>query len=390
MSPVTRLFSAAAVASVATAAVLDLGIIVDNGYKVVEFGIGTPAKTFRLLFDTGSSSSWATDSQCLAKGNCNNGSGYDRTGYSINASTSGHYTGESAVIPYLGGDVAGPTVAEKWTIGNFTWDQSFIAANESNWAALAADGFMGLGFSSIIDGGANTVVETLMAENRLDAAKFGIYYGTEAKNTSGVPGDGVLTIGGSREHEYIEGDLVTIPITRVDGTYDVWRSTILKVNGTRTTSNGSVIETETDFDQARVVFDTGAGSITLPTKQNLAVYESIGMNYTKILKGEHIPLCSEFNSSWSFKFTFGDYRYPQTIEIPGDQLARPGFAYRDDACWPPFEDGAQSGFVLIGTPLLRNFYTVWDYGSAANETVIGKFDPTLSFGYLKNKTAAAK
>lgn len=32
MSPVTRFFSAAAVASVATAAVLDLGIIVDNGY----------------------------------------------------------------------------------------------------------------------------------------------------------------------------------------------------------------------------------------------------------------------------------------------------------------------------------------------------------------------
>ncbi|OHF02554.1 hypothetical protein CORC01_02249 [Colletotrichum orchidophilum] len=383
MSAITRFFSAAAVASVATAAVIDLPIIVDDGYKVVELGIGTPAKTFRLLFDTGSSSSWATDSECLAKGKCNNASGYHRTGYSIDASTSGHYTGGSAVIPYLGGDVAGLTVAEKWTVGNSSWEQSFIAANESSWSSLAADGFLGLGFSSIIDGGANTVVETLMGENRLDAAKFGIYYGTEVNNTGGVPGNGVLTIGGSREADYVDGELVTVPIWQAEDGYDVWRSSILTINGTRSTGNGSVTETETDFDQARVVFDTGASKITLPTKLNLAVYESIGMNYTAILKGDHIPLCSEFNSSWSVKFSFGDYRYPQTVEITGDQLAIPGFAYRDDACWPPFEEGTQSWFVLIGSTFLKNFYTVWDYGSAANETQIRNFHPTLSLGNLK-------
>ncbi|KAF4806002.1 putative vacuolar protease A [Colletotrichum siamense] len=384
MSPVTRFFSAAAAASVATAAVMELPIIVDNGYKTVEFNIGTPAKTYRLLFDTGSSSSWAVDSTC--KTECANVSGYNRTGYDIAASSTGNLTGNSADIPYLGGRVAGPAVAEVWSAGGVTWDQAFIAANESNWAALAADGFMGLGFSSIIDGGANTVMETLMAEGHLDAAKFGIYYGTEFTNTGGVPGDGVLTLGGSREADFVDGDLTTIPITRViPGFYDVWRSTMLAVNGTRTTANGSVTETEVDFDIGRVVFDTGAGSITLPEAQNLKVYESIGMNYTAILNGEHIPLCSEFNSSWSFKFSFGDYRTPQVVEITGEQLKRPGFANRDDACWPPFEGGETSGFTLIGTPFLRNFYTVWDFGAAANETDISKFDPKLSFGKIKAK-----
>ncbi|GJC87611.1 putative vacuolar protease A [Colletotrichum liriopes] len=384
MSPVTRFFSAAAAASVAAAAVLDMPIIVDNGYKTIQFNIGTPAKTYRLLFDTGSSSSWAVDSEC-AKSTCPNVSGYDRVGYSINSSTSGSYTGGYADIAYLGGNTAGPTVSETWAVGDFTWKQDFIAANETNWAATAADGFMGMGFSSIIDGGANTVVETLMAQNRLDEAKFGIYYGTESNDTGGVPGNGVVTIGGSREGDFVDGDLTTIPITRVNGGYDVWRSIILKVNGTRSAGNGSTVETETDFDQASVVFDTGAGSITLPSKQNLEVYESIGMNYTAILAGEHIPLCSEFNSSWSFKFSFGDYRYPQTVEITGDQLRRPGFANREDACWPPFQDGSP-GFALIGTPFLRNFYTVWDYGSAANETELWRFDPTLSFGKLKPET----
>uniref|UniRef100_L2G0U7 Pepsinogen c n=1 Tax=Colletotrichum fructicola (strain Nara gc5) TaxID=1213859 RepID=L2G0U7_COLFN len=132
---------------------------------------------------------------------------------------------------------------------------------------------------------------------------------------------------------------------------------MLSVNGTRATSNGS-LETA-----------------------NLKVYESIGMNYTAILAGEHIPLCSEFNSSWSFKFSFGDYRTPQVVEITGEQLKRPGFAKRDDARWPP----ETSGFTLIGTPFLRNFYTVWDFGAAANETDISKFDPKLSFGKIKAK-----
>ncbi|KAK6223556.1 pepsin a [Colletotrichum tabaci] len=383
MASVTRFFSAATVVSVAAAAVLDLPIIVQNGYKTVEIDIGTPAKTYRLLFDTGSSSSWAVDSEC-ARSTCANVSGYDRVGYSINASTSGSYTGGYADIAYLGGDTAGPTVSETWAAGGISWRQDFIAANETNWAAMAGDGFLGLGFSSIIDGGANTVVETLMAQGRLDEAKFGIYYGTEHNQTGGEPGDGVLTIGGSRAADFVDGELVTVPVTRVDGGYDVWRTTMLAINGTRTTAadGGGIVETETSFDFDRVVFDTGAGSITLPTEKNLAAYESIGWNYTAILRGDHVPLCSEFNATWSFKFTFGDYRDPQTVEVTGDQLRRPGFAYRDDACWPPFQDGG-AGLVLIGTPFLRNFYTVWDYGAAANETEIGRFDPKLSFGKLK-------
>ncbi|KAH6874409.1 aspartic peptidase domain-containing protein [Thelonectria olida] len=376
------LFSAALCASylaVAGATVLDLPILVDNGYKVVELGIGTPSKSYRLLFDTGSSSSWAVDGTCTDT--CPNVSGYDRVGYNTNGSTTGHYTGGYANIPYLGGTVAGPAVSEVWKASGLKWKQSFIAANESNWAALAADGFMGMAFSSIIDGGANTVVETLMAEGHLDEAKFGIYYGTEPEDTHGKPGDGVLTIGGSRESKYVKGELTTIPITRVDGGYDVWRSMILGVNGTRSV-NGEAIEAETSFDIGNVVFDTGASSISFPDEQNLKVYESIGMNYTAILEGDHIPLCSEFNSSWSVSFSFGDYRDPQVVTLRGDQLKLPGFAYRDDACWPPFEGGNAAGFTLVGTRFLRNFYTVWDYGADATETDISNFDPTLSFGNL--------
>ncbi|TDZ25382.1 hypothetical protein Cob_v001780 [Colletotrichum orbiculare MAFF 240422] len=53
------------------------------------------------------------------------------------------------------------------------------------------------------------------------------------------------------------------------------------------TADGGLVETETGFDFSTVVFDTGAGSVTLPARQNAVVYASIGMNYSKILSGEH-------------------------------------------------------------------------------------------------------
>ncbi|TKW57035.1 putative vacuolar protease A [Colletotrichum tanaceti] len=393
MPSVTRFVSAAAAVSVAAAAVLNLPIIVQNGYKTVQIDMGTPAKTYRLLFDTGSSSSWAVDSKC-ARSTCANVSGYNRVGYSINDSTSGSYTGGHADIAYLGGNASGLTVSETWAAGGISWRQDFIATNKTNWAAMAGDGFLGLGFSSIIDGGANTVVETLMAQGRLDEAKSGIYYGTEHTQTAEVagvpgpgPGDGVLTIGGSREADFVDGELVTMPVMKsIDGRgYDVWRTVIQAINGTRKSADGKVVlaETQTRFHSDRVVFDTGAGSITLPREQAVAAYESIGWNYTALLRGDHVPLCSEFDASWSFKFTFGDYRFePRTVEVTGEQLRRPGFAHREDACWPPFEAGG-GGLVLIGTPFLRNFYTVWDYGAAADEKDPGRFEPKLSFGKLK-------
>ncbi|KAF5670707.1 hypothetical protein FCIRC_8873 [Fusarium circinatum] len=360
----------------ASAAVLDMPMVVKGGYKMVQVGVGKPEQDFLLLFDTGSASAWMIDSECATECPHYN---KDRVGYNFTASSTGKYTGESASIDYLGGKVAGPTVEERFEADGVTWQSKFIAANESNWSSLAAAGFMGLAFGSIADGGATPVFETLMAEKKVDEPRFGIYYSEEdGDDTNGKPGKGLLTLGGSKEKEYVKGDLIEIPIN-TNNDFDLWRSILHSTTGSRKGKNCSATKSKVDLDVS-VVFDTGASGITVPESKIEEIYESIGMNWTAILSGKHIPLCSEFTKDWSVAFEVGYYGESKFLNITGDQLALPGFANRDDACWPPMDSGDE-GLALLGARFLKNFYTVWDYGKFPAEA--GFIKPTLSFGYLK-------
>ncbi|KAF5615435.1 hypothetical protein F52700_13405 [Fusarium sp. NRRL 52700] len=361
----------------ASAAVLDMPVYVKDGYKMVKVGVGKPEQDFLLLFDTGSASAWMVDSECATE--CPHYD-KDRVGYNFTASSTGKYTGGSADIGYLGGKVVGPTVEERFEAEGLTWQSKFIAANESTWSSLAAAGFMGLAFGSIADGGATPVFESLMAEKKMDEPRFGIYYSKEdGDDTNGKPGKGLLTLGGSKEKEYIKGDLVEIPInTDVNNNYDVWRSVLHSTTGSRKGKNCSATKSKVELDIS-VIFDTGASGVTVPESSIEEIYESIGMNWTAILSGKHIPLCSEFTKDWSVAFEVGYYGDSKFVNVTGDQLAVPGFANREDACWPPIDSGPE-GYALIGPRFLRNFYTVWNYGGFPDS---GFTSPTLSFGYLK-------
>lgn len=385
MKTATR-FSSALIATAAigtaSAKVLDLPISIKDGYNMVTFGVGSPAQNFQLLFDTGSASAWMIDAECAET--CPHINKGHRTGYNISESSTGKLTGQDASIEYLGGRVVGPTVKDQFSADGLTFEASFIAANESSWSAMAGAGFMGLSFGSIADGGATPIFETLMAEKLMDKPRFGIYYArADGQDTGDAPGKGVVTLGGSREDKYVDGDLITIDVTSGEtGDYDLWRSVLHTVTGSLKSSNCTKGKKQ-DFamNGATIVFDTGASSIGLPPGQIEEMYESIGMNWTAIIKGDHIPLCSEFTDDWSITLQLGFYGEEKNLTITGDQMALPGFANREDACWPPFEETNSSGFSLIGIKLLQNFYTVWDYSAFPKDG--GFMSPKLSFGKLK-------
>ncbi|KAM0344790.1 hypothetical protein ACHAPU_007165 [Fusarium lateritium] len=376
----TSTSAAVAIIGTASAAVLDLPISIRDGYQMVDFGVGTPAQHFNLLFDTGSSSTWMVDQGCAET--CSHVDKGHRTGYNKTASSTSKYTGDDASIDYLGGRVAGPTVKDQFTADGVKFEAAFIAANESNWSSLAANGFVGLSFGSIADGGAAPIFETLMAENKVDEPRFAIYYSRAEGDDSDGPGKGRLTLGGSKEKEYVDGDMSTIKITTGGQDYDVWRSILHTFTGSCHKSNcTNKAKHEVNLNGANTVFDTGASSMSFPPDAIEEIYESIGMNWTAILKGEHIPLCSEFTDDWSITLSVGFYGEEKDLTVYGSQLALPGFANRDDACWPPFDDSGSYGFSLIGRRFLQNFYTVWDYGVFPKEGAY--ISPTLSFGKLK-------
>lgn len=311
---------------------------------------------------------------------------YERVGYNASASSTAVTLDSYGSIEYFGGVTSGPATSDLFTLisedsSPLSWNQTFLAANESSWTAMPADGFLGLAFSTIAAPDTTTLVETLMQQELIDEPRFGIYYGKEFSTTGNNP-EGVLTLGGSKEDTYVEGDLTFVPL-RKEAEFQVWRVSLKSITGIKSITSDSPTTATQTFDDGRAVFDTGAGDIEVPTEQIYGLYESIGFNYTALLYGDYIPMCTEFNSSWSVTFTFDGSTSTDspTITLTGDQLINPGFADNELACFPPFSETTIPGFVLIGTPLLHRFYTVWDFG----DSVVDEYKPRIGFGKLKDE-----
>jgi saccharopepsin len=320
---------------------------------------------------------------------------YSRNGYGANTSSTNTQLGTYATIEFLGGVTSGSGMEDTFSIpssSNVTWRQTFLAADRSSWFWIPCDGFLGLAFSTIADANTTTMVETLMQDGTLDAPRFGVYYGKSFNDTGAGPGQGTLTMGGSHEKTYVEGDLAWVhPLQQLSGQYQLWRTNMVAMTETTGIASGGGCNssapshsgnTTISFADSWVVFDTGAGGITVPPSQVEEIYRGIGMNYTAILHGAVIPQCSDFNASWSVTFAFGDYAAPTSVTLTGDQLRRPGFANgAQDTCFPPFDGGSVEGFFLFGTPFLHQLYAVYDFGAFD----VAGYQPRVGFGQLKDE-----
>lgn len=353
---------------------------------MVEVEAGTPAVSHSLLFDTGSATTWMFTADCTGTTSCPNNSGYNRTGYNESSSSTAESLGTTGSIDYLGGTTSGPGVQDVFSFpsaANTTWTQTFLAANSSSWFNIPSDGFLGMAFSTIADANTTTLVETLMQDNLLDEPRFGLYYGTEPEDTGDGPGDGVLTLGGSDEDVYVDGDMTWVPLSEPEASAQLWTANMQYMTGTKPSSNSSSSsKTTLPLSGSWGVFDTGAGRIYVPDPYIEKIYASIGMNWTAIQKGDHIPLCTEFTDAWSVSFYIGGWYLPAEITLTGDMMRKPGFATGEDKyCWPPFDPSGSSGLFLFGQDLLQKFYTVFDFGGFQP----GSYNASVGLGALKEE-----
>ncbi|KAH8200130.1 hypothetical protein TruAng_005701 [Truncatella angustata] len=388
-------FTLLALAAAASAAVLEFPLHIQNTYSSVELEIGSPAKPYRLLFDTGSATAWMVNSDCTAT-SCPNLSAYSRVGYNATASSTSVDLDSYTRIPYIDGDVVnGFAIQDVFEDekGTVQWNQTFLSVNESSWRWITADGFLGLAFSSIAESKTSTLVETLLWDDQLDASRFALFYGTNLLDTGDQ--DGVLTIGGSHEDTYVDGEVVYMPL-RAEDPYQLWRAPLRSVNvlatGTNTTVAVNNGQMPTTGDAAgtfpkynttwpvygTAVFDTGAGRISVPTEIIAPIYFNLGWNVTKLLNGEERMQCQHLNATWGLSLTFGEGAEADdvTFTIRGDE-----FTYPNDQCMPPIDDSGNYGFALIGATFLRRHYSVFDFGA----TRVEDYQPKIGFGRLKEE-----
>ncbi|OOF93399.1 hypothetical protein ASPCADRAFT_209332 [Aspergillus carbonarius ITEM 5010] len=352
------------VSALATAAlgdVLDLDITVRNGYRTIEVDLGTPGGPFDVMYDTGSSTLWVLDGNCTAE--CVNVSGYSRHGY--NLTSTGVDLGVNDTNVYSGGTISGFTATDMLTIPNtnVSYRQSFAVITDSTWADLAADGFLGLASTSIAFKNTTAPFEQMMQDGLLDEPRFGIYQGSGISTMANPDpeNNGVFTFGGSHEDTYADGELQWMEML---SPFEIYKTPLQGIQG-HNSSNGQNYSSEVLNWYGDVIFDTGAGSITLPEEQIESVYAMTPFSYSEISSG-YRPLCSEFNETWSVSFTLGFYGDGVTFNLTGDQLAVPGYQ-DDDHCFPPFISWS-SGNTIIGQYWLSNFYAIFDFGSFDQES----------------------
>ncbi|EOA80679.1 hypothetical protein ACJQWK_09882 [Exserohilum turcicum] len=393
-----------AIAGSTSAAVLDLPINIVGSYSSVQLDLGTPPKLHQYLFDTGSSTLWTVSTNCTeASCKYGNEANYKRQYYNASASSTAVDLDSSATTPYLGGQITGVAYKDVITIpgGSLEWNQTFLAVNESDWRFITADGFLGLGFSSIAEDKTSTLVETLMWDGKLDKPRFSVYYGNHLdKQNSG----GLLTIGGSHEDKYVDGEVVYTPLTKTD-TYELWACPLRSVNvlvAQNATSPNSTVETRVGklpttalatgtypeanvtwpmFGTGRAVFDTGAGRVSVPKEIAGAIYYNLGWDMDKLLSGEQRFTCEAMNASWAITFTFGegDPADDVSFSLRGDEFLDP----EDPYCQPPLDDSTEYGFALIGTTFLQRYFSVFDFGADKVEN----YKPRVGFGKLKDEYA---
>eukprot|EP00966_Prymnesium_polylepis_P097559 2259968-Prymnesium_polylepis.1 len=198
---------------------------VSNSYYYGSVSLGTPAQSFKVDFDTGSSNLWLPSSSCT---NCpSTASAYDSS-----ASSTYVANGESFSIQYGSGSCSGFLSQDTFSVGSFSTDVTFaeVTSESSQFESSKFDGLLGLAFPSIAVDSVTPIVQQLIAASQLSADVFDFYLQDET-------GTGELSIGAT------DSSLYTVSIYYAAVTSETyWEAglTSIAVTGTSYVSSTSV------------------------------------------------------------------------------------------------------------------------------------------------------
>jgi hypothetical protein len=155
-------------------------------YGVIQ--VGSPAQSFKVIFDTGSSNLWIQSVICKTPG-CLQHKGYDHT---VSSTFQQHYVnGKIPVfsIRYGTGKIAGEFVKDTVTIAGITVsDQIFgLTYREEGFAFnnVPFEGILGLSFPTISKSNSVPFFDMVMSEKLLSKNIFSIYL-SEKENESNI------------------------------------------------------------------------------------------------------------------------------------------------------------------------------------------------------------
>lgn len=299
-------------------------------------GVGTPAQSFTVIFDTGSSNLWVPDETCP----CGRIIGHKDK---FHASKSSTYVkdGSEFQILYGSGPVSGTfgidsvTVADDITVKDVHFGQ-IADAGGLGYAYLLGkfDGILGLAFQTLSVGNAVPVFELAFEQKVISLPVFSFYLGNDK--------DGELTFGGYDKSKF-KGELQKVKLT--SATY--WQ---IEIDGLTVGGDGIVVDGKNS-----AIVDSGTSLIAMPSAQVEKLANAMGA--TKMFTGQYKIDCSLIPSLPVVTFKINGIHYP--LDGADYVLQSSNMCLLAFMAFPS-NDGPS---YILGDVFMRRYYTVFDFAN---------------------------
>ncbi|KAJ5898906.1 acid protease [Penicillium taxi] len=326
----------------------------DSEY-LVEVGIGTPAQTLKLDFDTGSADLWVWSTE-LPSSTLSSSSGHTVFDKS-KSSTFKEQSGSTWEISYGDGSSASGNVGtDNVNVGGIVVKNQAIELAEkmsAQFSSGAGDGLLGLAFGNI-----NTVQPTAVAtpvENMITqtdipktAELFTAKLGSWRDSNEPDKGESFYTFG------YIDQATVTASggsfhYTPVDNSQGFWEfeSTSATVNGKTITRSGNT-----------AIADTGTTLALVDDATCKAIYDAIeGATYDESSQGYIFPSDTTADNLPVVSFDVGGKQFVVQKEDLSYAEAKTGYVYGG------IQSRGSMTMDILGDTFLKGIYAVFDVGN---------------------------
>ncbi|CAL8577881.1 aspartic proteinase precursor [Xanthoria parietina] len=308
-----------------------------NAQYFSEIAIGTPAQSFKVVLDTGSSNLWVPSKDCGSIA-C-----YLHTTYDSSSSSTYKKNGSEFEIRYGSGSLSGYVSRDTVQIGDIKIkNQDFAEATSEPGLAFAFgrfDGIMGLGYDTI---SVNKIVPpfyNMIDQGLIDEPLFAFYLGDTNKD-----GDESEATFGGINTDHFTGKLTKIPLRRKA----YWEVDLDSI---------SYGDESADLDDTGVILDTGTSLIALPSTLAELLNKEIGAK--KGFNGQYSIDCSARDNLKDITFTLTGHNftispYDYILEVQGSCISS----------FFGLDIPAPAGpLAILGDAFLRRWYSVYDLGT---------------------------
>ena len=326
--------------------------------------IGTPAQSFRLHLDTGSSDLWTNVPGSTL---CEQDADAEQNG-NIPCSVSGTYTAnDSSTYKYIDSDFEIEYGDGSKAIGDYVSDTVRISdmglTNQQfgvGYTSTSSEGIMGIGYtklevqnqdssSSQFSSTYANVPQSMVSQGYINSNAYSLWLDDLDSST------GTILFGGVDTNKY-QGSLHTLDIVQEGGEFVEMLVSLDSISLTASGKNTTVLE-----KAITVLLDSGTTLTYLPEDTTSTIYTALGASYSS-RDGVAFVSCDLANTSDTLSFNFGS----KAITVPMSEIVIEGGISSALDCYLGIAPQSSSPgstantFYVLGDSFIRNAYIVYD------------------------------